>query len=438
MVGERMFLRKIFGKKPEAPQLRAKRLSISSLKEQILKLKQERLAETSSKLNDVLGRLSEERNTFLNELKNLSEAEAAEGVYPALYKSAIEARRLLVDKLTRSLIKFQPQAEISTDMLTSLDEKLTKMVNFTTHAITTHGRYVRMVFGSRMNALQLRLRYLHGLVKEAHALIEEALKKTRSLDSLLSKVESQMELLHRIDAMRDESESMRGRITELEKSIENENTKLARLMESEEFKRAGSLRDEIQRIEQEITRMRDAIASTLSSIGRPLRKMEKLVTSGKYEMNRELEIVLKLCTRDPLAIISSDEKVSAAQSLLQRMSSLLEEGKINLSERDRAKRIEMVREIVREERLAKFKKRLEQLRGEKEERLRVWEQLPHLRKSELEQAIEKYRAEMKAMQTRIAELDDGLKSAREEADKNRSDLEQLASEVMGTKIEIIS
>ncbi|GAI03276.1 unnamed protein product [marine sediment metagenome] len=194
MVGEPMFLRKIFGKKPKAPEPQVEELSIDSLGERVGKLKQEKLSETQSKLNAMLDRLSEEREALLKELKTLSEAEPTDEVYPGLHKTALEARRLLADKLTRAVTAIERRGGFSTDELATLNSRLTKMVNLTTDAIATHSRYVRALFGSHFNSAELRLRRLHGLVREVNVLIEGTLGKMRSLDLVSSKISSQKEL----------------------------------------------------------------------------------------------------------------------------------------------------------------------------------------------------------------------------------------------------
>jgi hypothetical protein len=402
------------------------------------KLATERLAESRSKLNAALDRISERRAAVLRAVKTLSEAESKEVIHPGLFKSALEARRLLVDKMNRSLTDFPPLEDVSTDALTNLGEKLTKMVNFTTSAVTTHGRHVRMLFGPQLGALQLHLKGLHESTKEAHATIKDALEKTRSLDSLLSKINSEMELLREIDAMRRESGQLEEKLPGLEKLVESENIKLKQFMESEEFKRTNSLREEIQRIEKEIAGVKSAVTSTLSSISRPLRKMEKLVLNGKFQLERESETALKLCTRDPLAVVSSDEKASAAQSVLQQTLGLLEKGEIDLSERERVKRIEVIREVVQGQKLKRYRTLLDRLLKEREERLRAWEKLPHLRRSELEQSVERRRSELRGVQAAIEDLKRKIRLAEEETKRKLVEIERLASELLGTEVELVS
>ncbi|MFB0500480.1 MAG: hypothetical protein ACETWO_04325, partial [Candidatus Hadarchaeaceae archaeon] len=271
-----MFLKRIFGKKKAPEPIQPEKLSIDSLGERVDKLKQEKLSDTQSKLNTMLDRLSEERGALLKELKTFSEAEPTEEVYPGLRKTALEARRLLTDKLTRAVTDIERRGEFSTNNLATLSGKLTKMVNLTTDALVTHSRYVQALFGSHFNAIELRLRRLHGLVREVNVIIEGTLREMRSLDSISSKISSRKEILNRIEDMRTNAKSLESQVVVLEKLIENENNQLARLINSEEFKGLDASRRELERIEREIAHVKGAVSSAISGLSRPLRKMEKL------------------------------------------------------------------------------------------------------------------------------------------------------------------
>ena len=439
MVGELMFLRKIFRKKPKTPEPQVEKLSIDSLEERVNKLKKEKLEKAQSKLNAMLDGLSDAREALLNELKTLSEAEPAGEVYPGLRKTALEARRLLTDKLTRAATDIRRRGEFSTNDLVTLDGKLMKMVNLTTDAIATHSRYIRALFEPNFNAIELCLRRLHGAIREIHALIEGTLGEMRSLDLISSKISSQKELLHRIDGMRTDAKSLENQVAVLEKLIENESNQLARLVNSEEFKGFDASGRELERIEREIAHVRGAASSAISGLSRPLRKMEKLVMAGKCQMDREMVKVLKLCIENPLEVLSSNEKLATTDALLQKMIELLEEGKISMSDRERKKRIELARELLEEKKLLKLKERLTQLHDRREAQKRAREQTSLLKqKAELEGSIEKYRSDLKNTQTNIEELHRESQRAEKDIDKNLRELEKLATEAIGATVELTS
>jgi hypothetical protein len=434
-----MFLKRIFGKKKAPEPIQPEKLSIDSLCERVDKLKQEKLSETQSKLNAMLDKLSEEREALLKDLKTFSEAEPAEEVYPGLHKTALEARRLLTDKLTRAVTDIERRGEFSTNNLAILSGKLTKMVNLTTDALVTHSRYVRALFGSHFNAVELRLRRLHGLIREVNVLIEGTLREMRSLDSISSKISSRKELLNRIEDMRTNAKSLENQTVALEKLIENESNQLARLVNSEEFKNLDASGRELERIEREIAHVKGAVSSAISGLSRPLRKMEKLVTAGEYQLDREMVKVLQLCIENPLEVLSSNEKISTADALLQKMIELLEEGKISMDDRERRKRIKLARELLEEEKILKLKERLTHLHADIEIKKRAREQTSLLQqKAELEESIEKYRTDLKRARATIEELHRESQQAEKDIDKNLREIEKLATEAIGATVELTS
>ena len=434
-----MFFKRIFGKKKVPEPIQPERLSIESLEERMGKLRGEKLAGGQSKLNTVLDGISNEREAILNKLKTLSGAEPTGEVYPGLRKTALEARRLFIDKLTRALPEIQLRGEFSPHDLTALDGKLAKMANLTTDAATTHGRYVRALFGPQLNVIELHLRRLHGLVRDAHILIEKTLGEMQSLDSISSKIISRKELFRRVEAMQTEAKSLEGQVTELERLIESGNTKLAQLIGSEEFKRADALGGELQRVEREISQVKSAASSAISGLSRPLRKMEKLVVAGECQMDREMVKVLELCIENPLEVLSSDEKIAATGALLQKMIDLLESGKISMSDRERRKRVELARELLEKEKLLNLKKRLTHLHAHRESQKRAREQTSLLKqKVELERLIEKHNSDLKRARATIEELHRESQRAKKEIDKNLHELEKLATEAIGVKVELTS
>lgn len=439
MVGEPMFLRKIFGKKPKPPEPQVEKLSVDSLEERVNKLKREKLAEAQSTLNIMLDRLSEERAALLKELKTLSDAKPTDEAYPGLHKTALEARRLLTEKLTRAITSIQRRGEFSTDDLAILDGKLTKMVNLMTDAIATHGRHVRALFGPRLNAIELRLRRLHGLVREVHALIEGTRGGMRSLDLISSKISSQRELLHRIESMRTDAKSLENQVTMLKKLIENESDQLARLINSEEFKSLDASGRELERIEREIAQVKDATSSAISGVSRPLRKMEKLVRAGEYQMDREMVKILELCIENPLEVLSSGKKIASTDALLQKMIELLEEGKISMDDRERKKRMELARGLLDEKKILKLKERLTLLCDRREIQTRAREQTSLFKqKAELEGSIGKHKPDLKHARATIEELHRDSQRAENDIDKNLRELEKLATEAIGATIELTS
>ena len=432
-----MFFKRIFGRKKIPEPARSEKLSIDSLEERANKLKKEKLAETRSKLNPMLDGISEERKAILGELKTLSEAEPSEEAHPGLKKTALEARRLLADKLTRALVEIRLEGEPSTSDLMTLEGRLAKMVNLMSDAVTTHSRYVRALFALHLRSIELHMRKMHEFAMGVHTLVESTTKGMHSLDSILSKISLEREIRLRIETSRTNARSLEGQVAELERSIGKESGELARLVESEEFKGLSASERELEQIGREMVEVKGAASSAISALGRPLRKMEKLVAVGECQIDREAREALKLCIEDPSEVLSPNVELSAIEMLLRRMVELLEEGKISMGDRERRKRIELARGILEERRLPKLRESLDRLKARMETKKRTRELTLLLdQKAELERSIEKHRSDIKRAQTTIGELHRESERAEKEIGKNLAELQRLASEVMGAKIEL--
>jgi len=432
-----MFFKRIFGRsKPQEPKIES--LSLDSLRERVRALEKEKLAETQPKLNAFFEKISERREWILAELKSLAVAESAEEVHPGLYKTVDEAKRLLIDKLTRALINIRPLGDATSTDLVAFDSALTKSVNLSTDAIVAHGRFVARLFTSQLHLIESRLREMHGLSRDVHIAVEKVLAEIRSLEDISSKIMLQTDFIQRSGNLRTDIASFEKRIKELEENIGVEKTQLTQLKNSEEFKQLENTQRELERIEHEFSRAKAVAAYTIANFSRPLRKMRKLMTE-EQQMNRETAETLELCIENPLEVFLSDEKLAATTTLLQKMLGLIESDKISLNARERRKRIEDVHAILENETLVKLKQDLEQLRTKKGALENLSRSSPLLKKkAELEHALDRSMLDLKNARATLEELRRDLQTNEKEIDRNMGELEEAASGVIGVTVKITS
>lgn len=429
-----MFFKRIF-KRPLPPEPLVEKLSLDAFLERVKKVRGERLENSKPKLNAMFGVMFKEREVLLNELKTLANAEPAEVLHPALLKTATEAKKLLIDKMTRALLDIGSPPEISINALAAFDGRLTKIINLTNDAMILHGRYVQTAFG-KLAAVQSHLRELHERFRQAHAIIEETLRESDALNSLHLEIESQKALIQNAEKTRADVESLQRRVTEIEGKLKDEKNALTQLLSSEEFKRAADSRQKLENVESEINHMKSEVVSAFSDISRPLRKLGKLVTSGEHQMDREVIKTLELCLNDPVEVLSSDEKIASAQSLLRQTTKLLSEGKIEFDKDERRKKLERTEKLAVE--LGEFKRRLEILNRQLEALGREAEHPVQKQVTELKQAIHQREGELTQVKTLIDDLSKKSTQLEEEIKDKRVKLEKLASEALGTKIELTS
>jgi hypothetical protein len=428
-----MFFRRIF-RKPPPPKPVLEKLDLDALRERVNKLGKEKLETVKPTFNAVLNETAKVRGMLLNDLKKLADAKPSEEVYPGLLRTCTEARKLLIEKMTRALADIERKTELTTGALEAFDGKLTKAINLTTDATDVHGRYVEMIFRPEFAAVRSGLRRLNELAEHAHTTIEGILSESRELDSISFEINSQTELIQHIKKTQEDIKSLEILSKEIEERVKNEREQLKQLMSGEEFERATETMRELKQIELEINHVKGEVMSAFSDISRPLRKLEKLVSSGGHQMDRENIKTLGLCINNPLEIISSDEKIQVAERLLQETAKLVEDDKIKLNEKERKKKLERIRKLAA--RLKEFKRYLELLNQRLETQRQALEHPIQKQVSKLEQSIAQNESELNNIKKSIEELGQKSKLADKEIEEKRANLEKLAGEILGTKVEL--
>jgi len=428
-----MFFRRIF-RKPPPPKPVLEKLDLDALRERVNKLRKEKLETVKPTFNAVLEETARVREILLNDIKKLAEAKQSEEVHLGLLKTCTEAKKLLTEKMTRALADIERSTELTMGALEAFDGKLTKAINLTTDATAIHGRYVETIFGQEFAAVRSGLRRLNELAEQTHTTIEGIISESRALDSISFEINSQTELTQYIKKTQGDIKSLESSSKEIEERVKNEREQLKQLKSGEEFKRAIEAMRELKQIESEINHVKGEVMSAFSDISRPLRKLEKLVSSGGHQMDREKIKTLDLGINNPLEIISSDEKILSTEELLLETAKLLEDGEIELNERERRKKLERTRKLAA--RLKEFKRYLELLNQRLEIQRQALEHPIQKQISKLEQSIAQHESELNHIKKSIEELGQKSKLTEKEIEEKRANLEKLAGEIIGTKVEL--
>ena len=398
------------------------RLSIDSFERRVRELRGERWASAMPELKSIAKAVLEKCGQLSAAVGGLSKAEPKEEVYPGLYKSAMEARRLLVEKLTRATTATELEGKDIADFRKFQGSTL-KAADLAVGAVATHGRYVRMLFPSHARSIELGVRELEGLAMRFHATLQKTLEDLRPLDSTASEISLQHKLIERRGELLAEIESMEKNTKALDERLVAERASLEQLRQSEGFKRFGDCRRGIERIDHEIYLVEGEATRVISTFSRTLKKMRKLSMTGKHEVGGEVADALEFCIERPLEAFSSDEKLEATAALIQSMLELIESGKIGLDARDRQKNLERGRSLLRGGELPKLRSRLERLHAERATLWDEYQRWPLLRReTELERAI--------------GELESSLKSVGKSLERARHEVKRCGEELMGKKLEL--
>ncbi|RLG57098.1 MAG: hypothetical protein DRN83_02650 [Hadesarchaea archaeon] len=428
-----MFLRNLFKKTPP-PEPVTEKFNLNTLHKRVEELKQKELEQIKPGIDKVMNEIIESKKIILNDLKKLAEARQSEEIHPKLLKSANEARKLLIEKINRGLSNIGRYSELSIEALNIVNRNLAKSVNLTTDAVMIHGRYVRAVFEPEFATLQYNLRRLHDVAKMTNEKINAAINKMVRLNSLSSEINSLTNMVSSSEKIRDEVEKLKVLAKKIENHVEDEKRKLEHLVAGEEFKRASDAEQERERVGSEIANLEEAVKNMFSDVNRGLRKFENLLSSGKLCTDREKMKILEVCINNPHEILSSDEKISATEKLLHEVTKFLEEGKIEIEDRKRRKKLESMRKLPTKlwelkHRLDVLKDRLKTLQLNKDHSI-------ELQISGLKQSIAEQKSKLDQVKTSIEELKRKLEIVEKEMEEKRANIEKLAEEILGANVKL--
>jgi chromosome segregation ATPase len=151
-------------------------------------------------------------------------------------------------------------------------------------------------------------------------------------------------------------------------------------------------------------------------------------------MERGLMKTLELCIENPAEILSSDEKIPSAETLLLQTSKLISENKIDLGEKEKRKKLEKVQELAAG--LGEYKKRLELLNKQLKVQTQVSEHPVQKQVARLKHSIEQNESKLKLAKASAEELGQKLSQTKDEIEKKRVDMEKSLGETLGAKVEL--
>ena len=435
-----MFFRRIFGKKPKVPAKapEVREFTLDSLEDEIKNLKKRRLEsikEIAGQKIDEISKLCENLN---KSAKALAEAEATEFVHPGLEKTAHEARRLFVHKVTRATEELKRPAELTWQGLLSFHAALSRALKLMIDAGIAHGRRASVLFRQPMQNTRRLIRMLHTSATELDGIIERGTDEIKELDEISLKITDQKGFLQRLTHLRAQEQSFGSRIEDLKNFIKMKGAELDQLSSSPESKRLESLRRELDQIERKIVELGNEAARAISDLGRPFRKMRKLTLSAEHPLDKEKAKMLELCIDEPFNAFRSDEKdLPVLTALLRDLADRIETGEVKLDPRERQKKLEQIHRML-DGGLLRLKTKYVELMAERDAKKRDLETSPiPEEKAELERALDFNRSELMKTQSKLSETSKALEKTKREIEQNKLELESLAKKILGPELKII-
>lgn len=432
-----MLFRKIFGKKSVAPQI--KELTLDLLDERIKYLKEDRSAEAVEILKPKVDEIVIAFEGVKIATQIISEAELTGDVHPKLYKMGNEARRLLAEKIIRAIDGVNRPRDLTWQSLLNFNDSAARAVSLVVEASTSHGRHAAILFEKQMQNLFQSIHKLHGLTIKLGELLNGEGAQLQELDRIASLIARQRELAKEAERLRAEKELLEKRGGALNQALVEKSTELEHLMKCDDLKQLESLQRELLELGQRMSNLQNLFISIASGISRPFRKMRNLVSIGKHPLDRDLAKALDLYIDDPFeAALSEADGLPMLNALLLDLQNLIQSGEVELSARERRKKLERIHELLKTTALPDIQKEYRQLLAERESKSSAYKQSPLLRrKTELEKSIEQQKLELERVHADIGATQTKLGEIRHEIEENRAELEKSSTAVLDAQVKLV-
>ncbi|MGQ9788282.1 MAG: hypothetical protein ACUVQM_03105 [Candidatus Hadarchaeaceae archaeon] len=401
-----------------------------------MKAREEKIEKYKPQLAALAGEISKVSGAILTTLKEIGKSEPEGDIHHGLMKTATEARRLFYEKISRGLASVDCPQEFTADSMPRFSERISKATNIIADAMKSHGRYVRAVYVKKYSEFEFHLRKLHELTSQTQSILAKIIGEIKAIDGLTSEISNYKQICENLEKTRKNISSLQDVVKKIENDTNEKMSQLTMLKKSPEFKRAKESIEELEKSKCEINNILETAKGLISEFNRPFRKLEKMLNEGRFQMEPEIQQVLKMCINEPSEVISSEENLNNFENLIQKTVEIAKSKKINLDKRE-IKNLESAANSL-PLRLRGIKSNLTRL-SENIEIKKMESEMPVLEQAVmLENLIKSLEQERAKSLDHINELERETKLMLDALAPIKNNLQKLAAEVLGTNVKIAS
>ncbi|MCS4542208.1 MAG: hypothetical protein HY929_07855 [Euryarchaeota archaeon] len=429
------FFRKLFGKKEKQEQKLIIEIPENKLKQWLNEeLKGLDENEIKKQYNEILQTTEEIKSS----ISDLEAAVFEENVDKRLFEASTRARSLLIRKLGSSLEKVNQPSSFNFNALVEFHNSLLREMVSIVNAWNAHSYLINPLFRKEMHELNNRIKKLGQLIDELGGFIEKNRDYGEKFNELNSIAEDFNNISKKIISTRLEIEGSYSKVKELQTDIDAKQKEMLSLSDSEATRKAQALQSEVEQLRNEKQRLESEILQELSSIGKPLKKYNKMADSEEISVPKESKLFLKDYAKDPLLALSDEKNLPVLKAVLKHTEELIKENRIDLKDKKRDRALSQIKNIIDNDVLASRINAYRGLSERIEAKLKIDNSFEIFKKmKEFEFKINSLEQELLKDRERLKELEDDIK-AQEELKKGRKEkLEGVISELTGKEIKII-
>lgn len=274
---------------------------------------------------------------LLNELKNLRPTEEidprAKQVFDTSKQIMVKKFSLVAEKL--KVIPFGDNV--------ALAEYCKKSIQTIDFAVFSTGKsivYSSIAMKDRVKEIGTVLTELHAALKNLLVLLEQSdiAKIDENIGSLTKTIEHSLKLSNDVD-------SLGFKVVEYDTKIAEAKLHKECFERSDEFKRLGELKDEQLQLEKETGEFRQKCYELFSGIERELKKFKRIAYDEQLFVIGMLAFFERL-TDKPYDAVKQDVGGKSTQLILTKLLQAIEDGKVQLDEKEKEQKTAKVKEIL--------------------------------------------------------------------------------------------
>ncbi len=253
--------------------------------------------------------------------------------------------------------------------------------------------------------------------------------------SIKSKKDQQSILKMRLSTVEKEEGGIQMRIKDLRNKTEKHLAEIDSIVKGHEYAEYNSIGEQLEKNRRAISALKDHITDEISSVQRPLKKLEYLV-SKNYPILKEQEIALESMINRPFEAIMKCEEKQIREVLLITRKAAMEE-KVSLKDSEKQKIDDLASRLDTDVRSLKYdyNEKVEETKVLERERSRYEWAIE--RKAHLENSIRRNLDEIASLEKVLNASAQDKESIRKEMERQKQELEDIIFKSSGKKVSIV-
>ena len=424
------FIKKIFGKKEEAPA------KLTFKFDELPVWLEKEGKNTFAELGAHIGHKYSEINTALGDLSeakvHLMDASFGEKVYKRLAKAGASNRDNLVKNLDIIIEKTVIPEDTNPFEAYQFHLDAKSVLNTCLENAVKSQQYVKALFPDEYKDIFGGLKHLDVLLDELVAPINVVKDELDAYNKLPGDIEQIRQMSQQIPAGQKNINELTGKYETLKAELGSEEARLEEVEAGDEFTRARELEEQARTLKGQISEVDSNLAGLFAPLSKALSRMEKQDGSARHIMSGESRKVLKILKDEPVSALDID-----LTGFMVEMKGRVEDGSLGLKQQKMNKTLEQIDRLVETDVLLRLRSQRE---GYSSELAGVQVELEGLtvyrEKTQVEDKISECRNMMDSTGQKLDAEKREVARLKKEVEELKSGLDSDLSEIFGKDIEV--